>query len=83
MAKLVKNCLKNGQKFFSRPKKGPKSGFRPRKKYQPNWSKNGQNKAKRYFLGLKSVQKVVLGPEKFLDQISQKMAKSCFLGLKG
>ena len=59
-----------------------KSGFRPKKNFRPNWSKNGRNMAKSCFLGLKWVQKVVLGLEKIFVPIGPKMAKSCFLGLK-
>ena len=73
-------------KLFSRPKTSPKSGFRPRKNFRPNWSKNGRNMAKSCFLGLKRVQKVVFRPRKFFrpnrSKNGQNMAKSCFLSLK-
>ena len=55
--------------------KGLKSGFRPRKKIQPNRSKNGRNMAKSCFLGLKRVKKVVLGPAKIFIPIGPKMAE--------
>ena len=62
-------------KDFSRPKEGQKCGFWPQKNFQPNLSKNGQNLAKRLFLGSKRVKNVVFGPEKIFSQISQKMAE--------
>ena len=46
LVKLVKKWPKYGVKLFFGPKMGPNSGFWPRKKFQPNWSKNGQNMAK-------------------------------------
>ena len=55
--------------------KGQKSGFRPRKIFQPNWSKIDQNTAKSCFLGLKWVPKVVLGPEKNFVPIGPKIAE--------
>ena len=54
---------------------GPKSGFRPRKNFRPNRSKNGQNMTKSCFLGLKRVPKVVLGPEKIFVPIGPKIAE--------
>ena len=74
-AKLVKKWPKHGQKMFSRPKKGRKCGFWPPKNFQPNWSENGQNLAKRQFPGPKRVKNVVFGPEKIFSQISQKIAE--------
>jgi len=75
LAKLVEKWPKYNKKLYSGPKKGPNSGFWPKKFFRPNWSKNGQNMAKSCFLGLKRVQIVVFGPEKFFGQIAQKMAK--------
>ena len=43
--------VKKRPKVVSGPKKGPNSGFWPRKKFRPNWSKNGQNMAKRPIFG--------------------------------
>ena len=74
-AKSVRKWPKFGQKTFSRPKEGQKCGFWPPKNFQPNLSKNGQNLAKRLFLGSKRVKNVVFGPEKIFSQISQKMAE--------
>ena len=74
-AKLVKKWPKYGEKLISGSKKGPNSGFWPRKKFRPNWSKNGQIMAKSCFLGLKRVKIVVFGPKFFFGQIGQKMAK--------
>ena len=74
LAKLVKKWLKYGKKLFSRPKKGPNSGFWP-KIFWLNWSKNGRNMVNNCFLGLKRVQIVVFGVEKCFGQIGQKMAK--------
>ena len=74
-AKLVKKWLKHGQKMFSRPKKGQKCGFWPRKNFQPNRSENSRNLVKRCFLGPKRVENVVFGPEKFFSQIGRKMAE--------
>ena len=50
LAKLVKKWPKYGEKLFSRPKKGPNSGFWPRKIFRPNCSKNGHGMAKDPFL---------------------------------
>ena len=74
-AKSVRKWPKFGQKTFSRPKEGQKCGFWPPKNFQPNLSKNGQNLAKRLFLGSKRVKNVVFGPKKFFSQIGQKMAE--------
>ena len=54
---------------------GPKSGFRPRKFFCPNRSKNGRKMAKSCFLGLKRIPKVVLGPKFFFVPIGPKMAE--------
>ena len=75
---MVQKWLKYAQNLFSRPKKGPKSGFRPRKNFRPDRSKNGQNMAKSWFLGLKWVQKVVLGLEIFFVQKWPKYDKKLF-----
>ena len=75
LAKLVKKWPIYDEKLFSGPKKGPNSGFWPKKFFRPNWSKNGQNMVKSCFLGLKRVQIVVFGQEIFFDQIGQKMAE--------
>ena len=56
-------------------KKSQKCSFWPRKKFQPNWSKKGQKMAKRRFLGPKSVEKVVFGPEIILAKSVKKWLK--------
>ena len=76
LAKLVEKWPKYGKKLFSGPKKGPNSGFWPKKFFRPNWSKNGQNMAKSCFLGLKQVKKVVLGLGKIFVPIGPKMANT-------
>ena len=75
LAKLVKKWPKYGEKLISGSKKGPNSGFWPKKKFRPNWSKNGQIMAKSCFLGLKRVQIVVFGQEIFFGKIGQKWPK--------
>ena len=74
-AKSVRKWPKFGQKTISRPKEGQKCGFWPQKKFQPNWSENGRNMAKRCFLGQKNVENVVFGHKKNFSQIGQKMAE--------
>ena len=73
--KSVRKWPKFGQKTISRPKEGQKCGFWPQKKFQPSQLENGQEMAKRLFLGPKRVKNVVFGPEKIFSQISQKMAE--------
>ena len=74
-AKSVKKWPKNGQNTSSRPKKVQKCGFWPRKNFQPNWSKNGQEMAKRLYLGPKRLKNVVFGPKKIFSQIGEKMVE--------
>ena len=61
--------------LFSGPKKGPNSGFWLAKFFRPNWSKNGQNMVKSWFLGLKRVQIVVFGQNFFLAKLVKKWPK--------
>ena len=81
-AKLVKKWLKNGQNTFSRPKKGQKCGFQPRKNFQPIWSKNGQNT----FSRPKKDRKCGFWPRKNFQpnwsENGQNLAKRRFLGPK-
>ena len=54
LTKFVRKWPKYGQKLFTKPKIGPKCGFRPKNYFWLIWSKNDQKMAKRTEKGPKS-----------------------------